>query len=124
MKLYNFQASYLLLRECPSSIISNILFEITQMKSLRDTIELIQSCFPKLVQKYEQSDGYQKLLKYNPATVIKADKTLAVFLWFSRHEGCSFHDISDRFDISTSTTHSLIIRMITFVSNLSSEVIQ
>lgn len=79
--------------------------------------------FYKLVEKYEQSESYRKLLKHNPRTVTTADKTLAVFLWFCGHKACSYRDLSDRFNISTSTTHVLIIRMITFISNLSSDAI-
>lgn len=80
--------------------------------------------FQQLAVEYGETEEYQNMFKYNSSTVITPEKTIAVFLWFSGHEACSFRDLSDRFNISTSTVHLLIVRSIAFVSNMSAQVIR
>lgn len=46
--------------------------------------------FAELVERYENTEEYQRLLKYHVNTAVNADKTIAVFLWFAGHEACSF----------------------------------
>lgn len=82
---------------------------------------ITRELFNRLWNDYEKSAPYQKMLKQNPSRVLRADKTLAVFLWFAAHEACAFRDVSDRFNISTSTVHLAIVRIVVFLSNLSSK---
>lgn len=83
-----------------------------------------RNLFLHLANKYNKSDEYQKFLKYNSNTVIKADKTIGMFLQFAEHKACSFRDLSDRFNILTSTVHLLIVHSIVFFSNISSSAIR
>ena len=53
-----------------------------------------------------------------------AGKHLAVFLWMAGHEACSYRDLSDRFNLSLSTIHEIIVRCTLFLSNLSEEIIR
>ncbi|KAI8117724.1 putative nuclease HARBI1 [Lucilia cuprina] len=55
---------------------------------------------------------------------LSAREHLAVFLWFAGHEGTSFRDLSDRFNISTSTVSVIIDRVCNFLSNMSPNVIK
>ena len=47
-----------------------------------------------------------------------------IFLWFAGHQTASFRDVADRFDITISTLHTILKRMVYFLSNLSSEIIK
>lgn len=80
--------------------------------------------FWQLAKDYEETEEYQSMLLYNPNRVLKADKTLAIFLWFAAHEACAFRDVSDRFNISLSTVHWAIVRMTAFLSNKAAAVIK
>lgn len=80
--------------------------------------------FVHLSNKYENTDEFQKMFRQNPARTVLPNKTLAVFLWFAAHESCSYRDISDRFNISLSTVHEIILRGTAFITNLSPEVIR
>lgn len=54
---------------------------------------------------------------------ISSDKQLGLFLYFAGHEACSSRSLRDRFDVSLSTVHSVIVRMSYFLSGLSEKYI-
>lgn len=80
--------------------------------------------FWNLSDAYAATPEYQQMLKYNPHRTLLPDKILAIFLWFTAHEACSYRDVADRFHISLSTVHWCIIRGVVFLSNMSSQVIK
>lgn len=47
----------------------------------------------RLQKKKKKTEQYQKMLRRNPSSVLKADKTLAIFLWFAAHEACAYRYI-------------------------------
>lgn len=46
-----------------------------------------------------------------------------IFLWFIGHQTASFRDVADRFNITLSSLHRVIQRVVIFLSNLSPQII-
>lgn len=78
--------------------------------------------FTEIVSKYRNSEQYKRLMINKK--VKSPDFHLLVFLWFAGHQGCSFSDLSDRFNITQSSVHRIIRRMLLFISSLAPEVIK
>ncbi|KAJ8911516.1 hypothetical protein NQ315_012488 [Exocentrus adspersus] len=54
---------------------------------------------------------------------IGALNQVLIYLWYIGHQTASFRDVGDRFNVTISTVHRIIRRLIYFLSNLSSEII-
>ncbi|KAJ8937500.1 hypothetical protein NQ314_011814, partial [Rhamnusium bicolor] len=71
--------------------------------------------------KFEGSDQYKRHTgQYGK---ISALNQVLIFLWFIGHQTASFRDSSDRFDVTMSSLHRIIKRMVIFLSNLLPQVI-
>jgi len=78
--------------------------------------------FDRLTIKYANSKLYE--IVTNKQAIISPKKSLAIFLWFAAHQSVSYRDISNLFNISLSTVHSVIYRSISFLSCLAPEFIK
>ncbi|KAI8122321.1 putative nuclease HARBI1 [Lucilia cuprina] len=75
-------------------------FPIYSESEFKMHFRISRSLFDALCSKFEESAIFLNLRKDKR---LSAREHLAVFLWFAGHEGTSFRDLSDRFNISTST---------------------
>lgn len=82
---------------------------------------LSRDVFEDLARRYENSDVYESISGQHLMTT--ARKSLAIFIWFCGHEGESYEELSNLFNVSIGTLHFILRRMITFVSSLSPSVI-
>lgn len=77
--------------------------------------------FNTLSRTFSESAQYKEL---RPDKRLSSDDHLAIFLWFAGHEGCSFRDLSNRFNVTISTVSRVIVRVTSFLSDLSQQVIK
>lgn len=75
-----------------------------------------------IANRFEDSQYFKA--QSGPHGKLSAQKHTFVFLWFAGHQTSSFRDVADRFDISISCLHRVLIRVIYFLSNLAPEVIK
>lgn len=73
---------------------------------------LSRDIFNDLAKKYMDSPLYENIASQDLVT--SAEKSVAIFLWFFGHECVSYRDISNLFNLSISTVHSIIRRIICF----------
>ncbi|KAI8114718.1 Protein ALP1-like [Lucilia cuprina] len=96
-------------------------FPIYSESEFKMHFRISRSLFDALCSKFEESAIFLNLRKDKR---LSAREHLAVFLWFAGHEGTSFRDLSDRFNISTSTVSIIIDRVCNFLSNMSPDIIK
>ena len=104
--------------------ISRYLEEIVPSYTEKEFIthfRVTRDLYNSIVEKFGESIEY---------TILEAGKAfspqihIALFLWFAGHEGCSYRDIGDRFNLSLGTVCRIINRSLRFLSNLSDVVIK
>ncbi|XP_071054143.1 putative nuclease HARBI1 [Onthophagus taurus] len=76
----------------------------------------------KLSTEFEASHYYSK--SDTGFDRIPAQKCIAIFCWYAGHEAAGFRDVADRFNISISTLHQLIEKVVYFLSYKSPSVIK
>lgn len=86
-----------------------------------ENFRVTRELFNLLAAQYEVSEEYMKVNR--KAQVTSAAKCMAIFLWFSANEGLVFRLISNLFNVSKSTVHSIIYRVAYFVSSLAPQFI-
>ncbi|XP_018045619.1 PREDICTED: putative nuclease HARBI1 [Atta colombica] len=77
----------------------------------------------ELIARFEKSDIFTSLkerVRYGPIT---SEKCILSYLWFLGHEG-GYRDVSDRFDITRNTLHTIITRVTKFLMQLASQTIK
>lgn len=73
--------------------------------------------FSRLANRFANSKEFTSVSgNYNS---ISAEKQMTLFLWFARHEACSFRDLEDRFNVCLWPVQYIIKRVTMFFSNLS-----
>ncbi|XP_019890568.1 uncharacterized protein LOC101892548 [Musca domestica] len=82
---------------------------------------ITRKLFNTLSRTFLESAQYKEL---RPDKRLSSDDHLAIFLWFAGHEGCSFRDLSNRFNVTISTVSRVIVRVTSFLSDLSQQVIK
>ena len=73
---------------------------------------------------FAKSEIYQTAYHFNHTNITTPEKTIDIFLWFAANESYSYRNMSDRFNVSTSTIHNAILRGTAFFSNLSNRIIK
>lgn len=82
---------------------------------------LLRDMFNNIAEQYEQSDVFENIAAQRLVT--SSAKSLAIFIWFCGHECVSYRNISNLFNVSISTVHSIIRRTISFLSSLATRYI-
>ncbi|XP_066596944.1 uncharacterized protein [Prorops nasuta] len=77
----------------------------------------------EIIRQFETSEIFRNLLNPAGKQTISAEKHIFVYLWFVGHYCCSFRDVSDRFNISISSLHKIIIRVTDFLLSISPRLI-
>jgi hypothetical protein len=90
-------------------------------KKFNKQFRISRELFHELTMEYSNTPEYQKLaVKPN---VISPGKSIAIFLWYAGHQS-GMPNVADRFHVSLSTVHEVVLRVIVFLSNQSAKVIQ
>ncbi|XP_044766205.1 uncharacterized protein LOC123322328 [Coccinella septempunctata] len=75
----------------------------------------------KLKEQFEASKYYPK--KETGFRRIGSERCILAFLWFASNESTSFRDVADRFNLSVSTLHRIVVNVTSFLSDMSGNVI-
>lgn len=106
-------------RVCIRNYIGTVVGDYSEAE-FRRHFRISRSLFNDLIEKYKGSSFNNSPLNIRR---ISAEVHLAMFLWFAGHECCSFRQLSDRFNLSLSSVHFIVNKVIQFLSNMAKDVI-
>lgn len=89
-------------------------------KEFREAFRVNRNVFNVLLERFVLHPIFTSL----DSRALSADKHIGIFLWFAAHEGCSFRDIKDRFNVGLGSVHNVIVRVTYFISSLAEEFIK
>lgn len=90
-------------------------------KKFNRQFRISRELFLELTNEYRETEEYRKLaVKPN---VISPGKSIAIFLWYAGHKS-GMPNVADRFHVSMSTVHKIVLRIIVFLSNQAKNVIR
>ncbi|KAB0803348.1 hypothetical protein PPYR_00318 [Photinus pyralis] len=115
-----------LIQEHKKMCISNINPEhsrisITEQYSDEEIIRnfrLSRSKINYLVDTFSDSTLFKDLYRNNSRGNITPEKHILTFLWFAGHHTASYRDVADKFNLSLSSLHDVITRIMMFLSNV------